>query len=327
MGPAEHSDSLSSEMEEKSACIEKAKSILLVAVVADDDDDDDDDGSIDSTTRIGSSGANSRAFVETLVGLQNSLQETLSKSLNTQQSIYSQFHRLRWPMEGERNERNGTNLDNERVLEVLRLEADLYRAMWLTCLILLSVINRANTKQHNRKRNRQEWEKDSIGDDGKNRTILLQRTIDQCRLLVRLLEEVGFETESNANNEWDEHIQKWTVDDGGDVGDDEESSSINILSFTKEQLEQEELELLNMAETPIPTVHTRIPKQQQQQQQDKKHPTLDSKNAIQAVTTRNHTQILARAQEEIEQLWSIDEVRTAQMKARELFLSETRTSK
>ena len=285
MGSTKLSDDLSSEMKARRDCLETAKKILLA---------DGDYGDFRNIISIDND--ISQAYIYSLVNLHDSLQETLSKSSSTPTSpmalIYSQFHRLKWPAGGDRNENEcaDDDIDTETIRDLFGLEADLYRAMWLTCLILISVINTSNDnreqQQRGRKRSRRELNDPTSGDGG-NRKILLQRTVDQCAVLVQLLGIVEFGRGSNAaysghtapndhgeNNVWDERIREWTTDSKNEAEDDDDNS-LNILSFTKEQLEQEEQELLNMAETPIPSVDS----SNQQQQQHKKQSTTWNKSS------------------------------------------------
>ena len=261
MGSIEISDDIASAIKAKKDCLEKAKWILLA------------DDSADSCNH------KSPTYIDSLVGLHDSLQATLSQF--PLELIYSQFHCMRWPTEGYRYE-SKSNIEKEKIRETFQLEADLYRSMWLNCLILLSVTNTLNREQHSRKRQRKEVNNPAC--DG-SRKILLQRTTDQCRVLVRLLESVGLD--HGKNNIWDERIREWTQHNIDEEDDDD--GSLNILSFTKEQLEAEEQQLLDMAETPIPAAD------------------------------RHKNEALAEIQDEIVKLWPEDEVKTAQRNARELF--------
>ncbi len=259
MGSIEFSDDIASAIKAKKHCLEKAKRILLA------------DDSADSCNH------KSPNYIDSLVGLHDSLQATLSQS--PLELICSQFHCMICPTEGYRYE-SKSNTEKEKIRETFQLEADLYRAMWLNCLILLPVANTLDREQHSRKRQRRELNDPTC--DG-NRKTLLQTTIDQSRVLVRLLERV----DRAKNNIWDERIREWTEDNIDDEDDDD--GSLHILSFTKEQLEAEEQQLLDMAETPIPAVD------------------------------RHKNEAMAEIQDEILKLWPDDEVKTAQRKARELF--------
>ena len=265
-------DGLSSKIKAKNDCLEKAKKILLTAT-----------GECNNYDEI------SQAFVASLAGLHDSLQEILSEeSLQAEQSIipisssptqkaplesmYSQFYCLRWSsIKGDRN-RN----DNDAMARNLfGLEADLYRAMWLTCLILLSAINsnasnRDRDHYNSRKRSIREVNNnnDSTGDAAtRSRKLVLERTIRQCRLLVRLLEKIianrtttNNQSVDHGKNIWDDRILEWTETNS----DDDDDDSLNILSFTKEELEKEEQQLCYMAATPIPRVDARNLQQQKQ---------------------------------------------------------------
>lgn len=269
--------------------------------------------------RLDGSDGKPRASIERLVNLYDELQENISKSIDRQTTsstpsqksslelICSEFHHLNVPTNGERTQH--TTNTTETIRNIVQLETDLYRAMWLNCLILLSMINALNTKHGSRKRSRKEMN-NPTSDDG-NKTILLQRSIDQCRLLVGLLDTLAGDAESNTDNPWEEQIRKWTGDSNDDENDEEdEDHSLNILSFTKEQLEKEEQELLNMAETPIPTNHTY---NQQQQQQEKGVPSNQKPRCSETLT---------EVQQEIQQLWPADAIVAAHTKARELFVQK-----
>jgi hypothetical protein len=275
-------DNLSSKIKARKDCLEKAKKILLTTVTT-------------TTGDCNKCDETSQAFVARLAGLHDSLQDVLSEeslqaggqsiipicSSPTQksplESMYSQFYSLRWR---NRNNRNGTDA---MARELFGLEADLYRAMWLACLILLSAINNDNDNNNNisnrnrdrghsnsRKRSIRELNNnntDSTGDATRSRNIVLEKTIRQCRLLVRVLEYI-LENHSATNSQgvecikniWDDRILEWTENNSD--GDDDDDL-LNILSFTKEELEKEEQQLCYMAATPIPRVDTRNPLQKQ----------------------------------------------------------------
>ena len=137
----------------------------------------------------------------------------------------------------------------DKVIGLLNTEANLYRVLWLSCVIIVSIT------------------------DIKNRTTIdtLQTTIRQCELLIRILKQniveatKGNENNNNSDNSsniWDVRIRELTNnndsnndddDDDDDDEHDEDDESENILSFSREQLEEEEQELLRMASAPIPT--------------------------------------------------------------------------
>ena len=154
----------------------------------------------------------------------------------------------------------------DKVIDLLNTEANLYRVLWLSCVIIVSIT------------------------DIKNRTTIdtLQTTIRQCELLIRILKQniieatKGNENDNNSdksNNIWDVRIRELTNNNNNNNNDnnnedddddehDEDDESENILSFSREQLEEEEQELLRMASAPIPTsTQWREGKTHQQQQQ------------------------------------------------------------
>jgi len=117
-------------------------------------------------------------------------------------------------------------------------------------------------------------------------------------LLVGLLKQIALQTTTNktevgdngdkgeeSNNIWDDRIQEFMNNNHNDDDNDDndnDDDSLNILSFSKEQLEKEEQELLNMAATPIP-VKDYITQQQQQQhhqqqQRQRTHPFYTSED-------------------------------------------------
>jgi hypothetical protein len=289
---------LSSKIKAKKECLEKAKKILLTTGEC------IYDNSTISSSSSSSYDEKSQAFVASLAGLHDSLQEILSESLQEVQSItisssptrktpfesmYSQFYRLRWSsMKGDRNRNNRNectnDIDNDTMARnIFGLEADLYRAMWLSCLILLSSINNTSNRDrdhyNSRKRSIRELNNNLTGDANRSRKIVLERTIRQCRLLVSLLEQIiAFQqpdskivygdnhtatknqSVDHCKNIWDDRILEWTKNNSDDDDDDD---SLNILSFTKEELEKEEQQLCYMAATPIPTVDTRNLQQKQ----------------------------------------------------------------
>ena len=133
-----------------------------------------------------------------------------------------------------RNTTKNRHVDVHKVLNLLHTEADLFRALRLTCLLLLSI-----TDQNNHTRNK------------------LQITTRQCEVLVRILiqnirdvngneNNYGDENE-DINNIWDVRIRELTAND------DDDKETENILLISKDQLEEEEQELLRMAVTPFPT--------------------------------------------------------------------------
>ena len=271
MGSLEVTNSLTSEMEAKRNCLERAKKILWTEHVSHGDSQSGPDDK-------------SKAYIESLVNLYDDLHDKIFKFLDCSELIFSKSHQLSSPTKGK------------LIREIVKLESDLYRAMWLNCLILLPIVDASNTaKRDSRKRSRKEMNHPTSNRG--NKSILLQRNIDQCRFLLSLLDQLGVEAEANANNPWEERIRKLIEDIDSDEEDDDQS--LNLLSFTKEQLEQEEQELLQMAETPIPTSNTQ------------KEPNATS---IQAKSEK-----LTEAQDEIQKLWSTDAVVAAQNKALELF--------
>ncbi len=289
MGSLETTNTFSFEMEAKRNCIERAKKILWTEDVS-------------PGSGLGADNKSSKAYIQGLVNLYDELRDSISKSVDARspsstsssELIYSAFHNLNGPIDGEQ-------INTETLREVVKVESNLYRAMWLNCLILLSIVNASNnTKQGSRKRIRKEMNNQASCRENKN--ILLHRNIDQCRLLVGLLEQLGAEAGSDAHGPWEERIRKWTEDVDNDEDDDH---SLNILSFTKEQLEQEEQELLQMAETPIPTSHA--------------HKVEDATH-VHANNKRHCSEKSMEAREEIQKLWSADAVVAAQNKARELFV-------
>ena len=271
MGSLEVTNSLTSEIEAKRNCLERAKKILWTEHVS-------HGGSLSAPDN------KSKAYIESLVNLYDGLHAYISKSLDCSELIYSAFHQLNSPTNGE------------TIREIVKLESDLYRAMWLNCLILLPIVDASNTaKRDSRKRSRKEMNHPTSNRG--NKSILLQRNIDQCRFLLSLLDQLGVEAEANANNPWEERIRKLIEDIDSDEEDDDQS--LNLLSFTKEQLEQEEQELLQMAETPIPTSHT---------QKEPNATSIEAKN-----------EKLIEAQDEVQKFWPADAVVAAEKKARELF--------
>lgn len=158
------------------------------------------------------------------------------------------------------------DVDKDKVRNLFDLEADLYRAMWLSCLILLSLSNSLKRDHQSFKRRKTEFN-NSTG-DARNRKIVLQSTVRQCQLLVRFLEKMELQPQSKgkyddytaidkdgvkrSKNKWDGHILKWTNDNCDEEDQEHDDDSLNILSFTEEQLEKEEQQLLYMAATPIP---------------------------------------------------------------------------
>jgi len=263
MDSTEPTNDLSSQIEAKKDCLEKAKKILL----------------LEECKNINFGNENSQKFIHSLANLQDSLREVLSESLQTRpessstvtlspiEQAYRHFHYLRLSLvKVDRNEHT-PNVDEDSVMKLLGLEADLYRAMWLNCLILISAINSSSPDNCNHKRKRRELE-NSTSDSIKSKKDVLQRTIRQCRFLVRTLAQIKLRQESGANrdhqnilnnesyhkNVWDACIAEWT--NKNNDCDDEKENPLNILSFTKEQLEMEEQELLCMATTPIPSSQT-----------------------------------------------------------------------
>ena len=277
MGSLEVTNSLSSEMEAKRNCLERAKKILWTEHVSHGGSHSGPDDK-------------SKAYIESLVNLYDDLHDNISKSLDCSELIYSEFYQLSSPTNGE------------TIREIVKLESDLYRAMWLNCLILLPIVDASNdTKQDSRKRSREEMNHPTS--DRGNKTILLQRNIDKCRFLLSLLEQLGVEAEANANNPWEERIRKLTEDIENKEEEDDDQS-LNLLSFTKEQLEQEEQELLQMAGTPIPTSYTH--KEQ-------------NVSSIEANDNGHCSEKLTEAQDEVQKLWAADAVVAAQNKAREIY--------
>lgn len=261
------------DVEAKRLCLEKATKILL--------EDDSADSKI---------GSRNPEYIESLKALYDLLQTTLSRSLP--EVIYSQLHHLRWPTKEYRyqyNDESKSNIDTERIRQTIPLETDLYRAMLLNCLILESITNPPNQEQRSRKRQRRESNNRTCDD---SRKIILQRTIDQCRVLLHLLEQLSFE-ESNTDvsvyeneNMWDERIREWTKDSKIDEDEDEDDDSLNILSFTKEQLAAEEQQLLDMAETPIPAANRYNQQQQQRRKQNKEDVTSNKSTNSDATETK-----------------------------------------
>lgn len=273
-------DCLSAEIKSKRDCLEKAKKILLTE-------------EYDSDIKTGNLGGKSRAFVDNLTNLHDSLGDILSKSSQVElksfspspksllELIYSQFYHVRWSssMKGDRNESMNA-IDNDMLRSLVVLEADLYRAMWLSCLILLSVVNASNCSKRRR------TELKNWTNEQKSRKNVLQRTVRQCRSLVRLLERVSSRQQpkvecsdhaatnnlgdDDSKNVWDARILEWTKEE-----EEDEDDSLIILSFTKEELAEEEEELLNMAATPIRPVH----------QQQKKVATFNESTTGNAIET------------------------------------------
>lgn len=196
---------------------------------------------------------------ESLVGIYDSTIEILSShesslvSLNNNVICHYRFVAgLKTTMTMMKEDRDASN----KVIDLLNTEANLYRVLWLTCVILVSITTESN-----------------------HTTIdTLQTTIRQCELLIRILKQNTIEAtegnnENNGNNRYDENNNIWDVrireltnnnnDEDNDDDDDEEE---NILAFSKEQLEEEEQELLRMASAPIPTNTDNAHQQHQHQQ-------------------------------------------------------------
>jgi hypothetical protein len=234
-----------SNFQSKEHCLDEAKKILLADVF--------------EKSKIN---LKSQAVVKILINLHDSLQEAIASPLQVESArsspIYLNLHLPRWSSMKTDGNRNANDIDDGTIKNLVSLEADLYRAMWLTCLILLSITDTSNRDHRSRKRSRSDMNNGTS--NATKREAILQRTISQCQLLVRLLEENMVQPEAcndqsapqnkdfyQSKNIWDDRILEWTNDD-----DDDDDDSLNILSLTKEQLEKEEYELLAMAATPIP---------------------------------------------------------------------------
>ena len=209
---------------------------------------------------------------ESLVGIYDSIIEILSSqdessslSLNKNVCHYRFIAGGGKTMTMTKEDRDAAAADTtDKVIDLLNTEANLYRVLWLSCVIIVSIT------------------------DIKNRTTIdtLQTTIRQCELLIRILKQniieatKGNENDNNnsdkSNNIWDVRIRELTNnnnnndnnnEDDDDDEHDEDDESENILSFSREQLEEEEQELLRMASAPIPTsTQCREGKTHQQQQ-------------------------------------------------------------
>ena len=300
---------LSTKLKGRKECLEEAKKVLLLTS-REYDNDNDNDNDNDGRQRDNTISDTSQVFVESLVELYDSLQKILSVPVQQSGSpssplevIYSYRHYLRWATttEADRDNNLDTDIDIDTARDLIDTEADLYRALWLTCLLLLpSITSTQNYNQNNSNiRNTSKGESNNCTTStNNNKGPNLQTTIRQCQLLVGLLKQIKIRTKSktmdddgigndndNDNGEdsnnsiWDDRIRELTnINNHNDTDDDDtDDDSLNILSFSKEQLEKEEQELLNMAATPIP-VYT----QQQQQQQRRPFPfsSLEDTNAI-----------------------------------------------
>jgi hypothetical protein len=196
---------------------------------------------------------------ESLVGIYDSTIEILSShepslSLNKNVCHYRFVAGGKTTTKTTTEDRDASN----KVIDLLNTEANLYRVLWLCCVILVSIT------------------------DLKNRTTIdtLQTTIRQCELLIRILKQNVIEAtkgnENDNNNSGDENNNIWDVrireltnnNDNEDDDEHDDDESENILSFSREQLEEEEQELLRMASAPIPTnTQCREENTHQQQQQ------------------------------------------------------------
>ena len=247
-------DDISSIMKTKKALLEKAEKILL-------------SGDYDHN-KISTCDSQARVLVDRVADLYDSLQEILSETVQVRscsslspskylEFAYSHFHRLRWS--SKKRESIECKIINDEITtkNFFALEADLYLAMWLSCLILLNKLNpHGQKKRHNR-----------LASQIRNRAYGLQRSIRRCQFLVGLLDRIvsqaktkGVDGDQTANSNicvglgseiWIDRIAEWKEDDRAEETDDADNS-LNIFSVTKEQLELEEQQLLNMATTPIP---------------------------------------------------------------------------
>jgi hypothetical protein len=135
-------------------------------------------------------------------------------------------------------------------------EIQLYSALWLTCLYLLSATG-------------------PTADDGPTSFSMIRETLKthtrQCKLIVTDLKRIVLNFKNDREgcviNEWENEIQKViktkqldlidlyedknTKEGSRDHSDDDDEE--NLLAISKEQLEFEEGELLKMASTPIPS--------------------------------------------------------------------------
>ena len=209
---------------------------------------------------------------ESLVGIYDSIIEILSSSHDESSSLSLNKNVCHYryiagggkTMTMTKEDRDAAADTTDKVIDLLNTEANLYRVLWLSCVIIVSIT------------------------DIKNRTTIdtLQTTIRQCELLIRILKQniieatKGNENDNNnsdkSNNIWDVRIRELTNnnnnndnnnEDDDDDEHDEDDESENILSFSREQLEEEEQELLRMASAPIPTsTQCREGKTHQQQQ-------------------------------------------------------------
>jgi len=210
-------------MKERNECLDKAKKVLLRNDFDERDRIENLVGIYDSLFEILS--VKSGPFVSSTSPSSSS---SSSPSLSPLEKLNLCHHRFGGKMTEDRDV--GVHI----VLNLLHVEADLYRALRLTCLLLFSI-----TDQNNHTRNK------------------LQTTTRQCEVLVRILMQNIRDVNGNVNdyddenedidNIWDVRIRELTTNH------DDDNEAENILLISKEQLEEEEQELLRMAATPIPT--------------------------------------------------------------------------
>ena len=175
---------------------------------------------------------------------------------------------------GEEKSLSSISHTNTTDTTTVELDLDLYRCLWVTCLLLLDIITHLNISDDHdcgssNDVNNTEDDDSSIIENQKRFMIMV---CDRCSVLVngiqqkqKLANDSGgkYSTGDRIVEDdirWDRLVHRWTVgkneshaeEDVYAGHDDDEEDNQHILSFTREQLIEEEKELIQMASTPIP---------------------------------------------------------------------------
>lgn len=173
---------------------------------------------------------------ENLVKIYNALIETFASSSSKSPLDSVRHYRFGcWKRIADEDDRDSGVGD---ILEILRTELNLYRALRLTCLLLLSMTGQSNNSELNDTTIRVKFES----------------TVQQCQILIKILKRNIDDVCENNNSIrncdedsdtfWGVCLLKLTTS-----GDHEEEG---VLTVSKEELVEEEQELCRMAEIPIP---------------------------------------------------------------------------